>query len=641
MRDELLEYYQTELSYLRTMGAAFSKQYPKIADRLLLDPKQSTDPHVERLLQGFAFLAARVHLKIDDDFPEVSEALLNVVYPHYLRPIPAMTVMQFDLDPEKGKLPTGYRVPAGRELLSRLEVKGDDVLSTRCSFRTSYDTVVWPLRVKKAEWLSPSKLNLPSRPTGAVAALRVRLQCFTDASFGTMQLDTLRIYLDGPDHLPFTLYELLTNSCSSILIRDPARPTAPSIELPPSALRPVGFGEDEGVLPYVQRSFVGYRMLQEYFAFPQKYLFLDLTGLQGMRAAKFGSEADLYFLFQSFERPKRAERFEADINANTFRLGCTPAINLFQIVTEPCKLDQRSSSYHLIADDYQLRTTHIFSIDSVSLHSRTDVIPVEPLYSLSRDAQAGKAYWVARRRASVSRRDAAAPGEGRRADGPQGSAPEDYRGTTEVWVSFIDLTGRAFLPSADSFDANLTCFNGDLPNRLPIGTGGSSRGDFDLPGGGPFVRIAALTSPSPATQPPLGKSHLWRLISFLSLNYVSLTEGGLDALKTMLSLHNTNDSPTWTGRHHIDGLVDIRSRPHYARVAGPEGTAFARGRRIEIDFDEEKFEGAGVYLFASVLERFFGLYASINSFSVLSARTRQRRDVLREWPPRAGWKSPI
>jgi len=157
MRDELLEYYQTELGALRTMGAAFAKQYPKLAERLQLDSKQSTDPHVERLLQGFAFLAARVQLKIDDDFPEISEALLNVVYPHYLRPIPAMTIVQFDLDPEKAKLPSGYPLEAGREILSRLEVKGEDpnnpssrradTQSTRCKFRTCYPTTVWPLRV--------------------------------------------------------------------------------------------------------------------------------------------------------------------------------------------------------------------------------------------------------------------------------------------------------------------------------------------------------------------------------------------------------------------------------------------------------------------------------------------------------------
>jgi type VI secretion system protein ImpG len=635
MRDELLEYYQSELSYLRTMGTAFAKQYPKIADRLQLDPKESTDPHVERLLQGFAFLAARVQLKIDDDFPEISEALLNVVYPHYLRPTPAMTIVQFNLDPEKGKLPTGYHIAAGKELLSRLEIKGDDTASTRCSFRTCYDTTVWPLRVKSAEWLSAGKLDLPSRPSGVVAALRVRLECFTDASFSTMQLDSLRFYLDGSDALPYTLYELLTNSCTGIFIRDPARRQV-ALELKPSAVQPVGFGEHEGVLPYVRRSFVGYRLLQEYFAFPRKFLFVDLGQLEALRANAFGTEADVYFLFSSFERAKRTERFEADIDSGTLRLGCTPAVNLFDVETEPCKLDQRSSSYHLIADDYHLRTTHIFSVDSVALHSRTDTIPVEPLYALNRSGRGGpKAYWIARRRPSTSRREPS----GFESEPP---TDEDYRGPTEIWLSFVDLSGRASHPQADSFDATLTCSNGDLPNRLPIGTGTPGpKSDFDLRGGGPFKAITALNSPSPALQPPLGKAQLWRLISFLSLNYVSLSEGGLDALKTLLRLHNSNESPTWSGRDHIDGLVGIQSRPHYARVVGEYGTGFARGRRVELELDEEKFEGAGAYLFASVLEQFFGLYASLNSFSVLAARTRQRREVLREWPPRAGWKSPL
>ena len=650
MRDELLEYYQTELGALRTMGAAFAKQYPKLAERLQLDSKQSTDPHVERLLQGFAFLAARVQLKIDDDFPEISEALLNVVYPHYLRPIPAMTIVQFDLDPEKAKLPSGYPLEAGREILSRLEVKGEDpnnpssrradTQSTRCKFRTCYPTTVWPLRVESAEWMGAAKLNLPSRATGAVNALKLRLKCFPDTSFSTMTLDSLRVYIDGADHLPYTMYELLTNNCTGILIRDPARQSAPLIELPASAVRPVGFAEDEGVLPYVRRSFLGYRLLQEYFAFPQKFLFFDLTGLGALRRAGFGTEAEVSFLFSGSERPKRTERFETEVQAGTFRLGCTPAINLFDVYTEPSRLDQRSSAYQLIADDYHLRTTHIFSVDSVTLRSLGATIPVEPLYSLGRRAGAGsKMYWVARRKPSVSRRDGPDGGSGR-PDGGTETAAEDYTGATELWLSFIDLTGRATRPDADAFDAKVTCFNGDLPNRLPIGSGAGQTNDFDLPGDGPFRRITASVSPSPTASPPLGKSQLWRLISLLSLNYVSITEGGPEALRAMLRLHDTSDSPNWTGRDHINGLVDIRSTPHYTRIVREDGAGFARGRRIELDFDEDKFEGAGVYLFASVLEQFLGSYVSLNSFSVVSASSQQR-GLLREWPPRAGWQSTL
>jgi type VI secretion system protein ImpG len=631
MRGELLEYYQSELSALRTLATGFAHDHPDIAKRLQLDSKQSTDPHVERLLQGFAFLAARVQLKIDDDFPEISEALLNIVYPHYLRPIPAMTIVQFDLDPEKGKLPSGYSLEAGREVLSRLEVKGEDpnhpssrradAQSTRCKFRTCYPTTVWPLRIETAEWMSAAKLTLPSRPTGAVAALKLRLKCFPDASFSTMTLDSLRLYIDGANHLPYTLYELLTNNCTGILIRDPARPSAPIVELPASAIRPVGFAEDEGVLPYVRRSFLGYRLLQEYFAFPQKFLFLDVAGLRRLGEAGFGMDAEVYFLFSAFEQAKRTERFETDVQAGTFRLGCTPAVNLFDVYTEPSRLDQRSSAYQLIADDYRLRTTHIFSVDSVTLRALGNAIPVEPLYSLGRRAGSeAKAYWIARRKPSVSRRDTP-EAESQLPGGPAETAAEDYAGATEVWLSFIDLTGRVVRPEADAFDAKVTCFNGDLPNRLPIGAGAAQTNDFDLPGEGPFRRISALIAPSATVSPPLGKSQLWRLISLLSLNYVSITEGGPEPLRAMLRLHDMGDSPNWSGGDHINGLLEIRSAPHYTRIVREDGAGFARGRRIELDFDEDRFEGAGVYLFASVLEQFLGSYVSLNSFSVVAARS--------------------
>jgi type VI secretion system protein ImpG len=390
------------------------------------------------------------------------------------------------------------------------------------------------------------------------------------------------------------------------------------------------------VLPFVRRSFLGYRLLQEYFAFPRKFLFVDLAGLDVLRTGGFGAEAEVYFLFSAFERTKRTERFEADVHADTFRLGCTPAVNLFEAQSEPCKLDQRASAYHLIADDYHLRATHIFSVDSVAIRSRSESIPVEPLYSLDRTGMGQKAYWIARRRPSVSRRESDGVPETASSNG-------DYQGPSELWLSFIDLTGRVVQPDADSFDANVTCFNGDLPNRLPIGTGAgaSQRSDFDLPGGGPFQAVVAISSPSPASQPPLGRAQLWRLISFLSLNYVSLTDAGLGPLKALLRLHNTHDSPAWSGRDHIDGIVGIQSAAQYARIAGEYGTGFARGLRVEVEFDEDRFEGASAYLFASVLERFFGLYNSINSFSVLAARSRQRRNLLREWAPRSGWRSPL
>ena len=648
MRSDLLEYYETELRALRTMGAEFARTYPTIAERLQLDAKQSADPHVERLLQGFAFLAARVQLKIDDDFPEISEALLNVVYPHYLRPIPAMTIVQFDLDPDKGKLPSGYRIPAGRELLSRHGIREEvaksaqraDAQSTRCRFRTCYDTTVWPLAVQQAEWLGAAKLPFNAGSTGASAAFKLTLRAFPDASFSTMMLDSLRFYIDGAGHLPFTVYELLSASCSRILIRNPSKPSSAPLELPVSALRPVGFGADEGMLPYARRSFLGYRNLQEYFAFPKKFMFFDLGGLEALRMNGFDRDAEVFFILSGFERPQRTDRFEADIRADTFRLGCTPAINLFEVRTEPMRLDQRSSAYQLIADDYHLRSTHIFSIEEVRLREQTKSAPIEPLYSLARRAGSdAKAYWVARRRPSVSRRESQDSGDKLRTTGE--FAPDDPSAATELWLSFIDLAGRTVDPDADAFDATVTCFNGDLPSRLSIGTTHGTANDFDMPGGGPFRKLVALTIPSQVVQPPLGKSQLWRLISMLSLNYASLTTNGPEALRAILRLHNTDNSPSWSAREHIDGIVDVKTSPHYTRIVREDGAAFARGQRIDIEFDEEKFEGAGAYLFASVLERFLGLYVSINSYAVVAARSRQRREPIYVWRPRSGWKTTL
>ena len=230
MRDELLEYYERELSFLRTMGQAFAKRYPKVASRLQLEATKCEDPHVERLLEGFAFLAARVHLKVDDDFPEVSEALLNVVYPHYVRPIPSMSLAQFHLDPEQGKLTAGHHIPRGAMLYSR------PVDGVPCKFRSCYDTTLWPLTVGAAEWTTPDRLRPAVKAPDAVAALRVELRCLPGVTFEMLDLSTLRLHLSGESNVVATLYELLCSRCTRILVRDPrAGGAAKTVPLPATA----------------------------------------------------------------------------------------------------------------------------------------------------------------------------------------------------------------------------------------------------------------------------------------------------------------------------------------------------------------------------------------------------------------------
>jgi type VI secretion system protein ImpG len=278
-------------------------------------------------------------------------------------------------------------------------------------------------------------------------------------------------------------------------------------------------------------------------------------------------------------------------------------------------LTQRQQDYVVVPDARRRTATSIYSIDDVIAVSpgATEPLRFEPFYSFrhGRD-DSGRMFWYARRR-------------------PTAWALEEG---TDVLLSFVDMSARPVHPDLDAVTCRLTCFNADLPSRLPFG---DVRGDFEMPGGGAIARIVTLVKPTPVVQPPLGKPQLWRLISQLSLNYVSLEEGGAEALRELLRLHNAGDSIS--GEKQIQGIRDVHGSPVYARIESEHGITFARGHRVQIDFDEEQFAGGGVFLLASVLERFLGMYVSLNSFCLLAARSLQRKELLREWAPRAGRKA--
>src|SRR5215510_6443031 len=617
MREDLLHYYERELTFLRRMGAEFAQRYPTVAGRLMLEPNKCEDPHVERMLEGFAFLAARVHLKIDDDFPEISEALLNIVYPHYVRPIPAMSVVEMKMDPEQGKLTTGYKIPRGTMLYSR------PVDGVPCKFQTCYDTTLWPVSVVAAQWSTPDRLRSPARLGDASAVLRLELRCQPDVSFSKLELETLRFYIDGEGNLTSALYELLNTSGRQIVVRETGTAGTPKmITLPASALSPAGLGRDEGMLPYPGRSFEAYRLLQEYFVFPEKYLFLDFTGFDKVKAAGMGSAIEILVPVGGYERAEWRPMLEAGVTQSTFRLGCAPIVNLFPHVSEPMLLTQRKPEYQIVADARRRLTTEIFSVDAVSATTPDAERPLyyRPFYGPMRGNNGSDTngsgdreglFWISKRRASGWRTD-----EG-----------------TDVLLSFIDRSGRSANPDQDAATARLTCFNSDLPSRLQFG---NASGDFELEGAGPIREIPALVKPTRVIQPPVGHGRTWRLISQLSLNYLSLVDSGEEALRETLRLYDFADS--LVARKQIDGIVGLRSTPAFSRIVTEHGLTFARGRRIDLELDEEQFTGGGVFLFGMVLERFLGLYASMNSFSVLGLRSRQRKRIVHEWPARSGWK---
>ncbi|MGH9585812.1 MAG: type VI secretion system baseplate subunit TssF [Acidobacteriaceae bacterium] len=608
MREELLEYYERELAHLRQLGGQFAQKYPRVASRLLLEPDRCDDPHVERLLESFAFMAARVHLRVDDDFPEVTSALLGIVSPHYLRPIPSMTVVECQPDPEQGKQTAGLRIPAHTPLITKRTVDG-----MPCRFQTAYPVELWPFTVSECEWRQPERLADPIRVPGSVGVLRMRLQCGRDVAFNQFNIGKLALHLTGETNVVHTLYELLCRNCTSILVRNPQQRGGKVVSILPAQLRPMGFEEDEALLPYPRRSFAGYRLLQEYFTFSEKFLFFELNGLEAIAEAGCTEQAEMLFYFSRFDRPERSQDLEAGVSPRTLRLGCAPVINLFSHVAEPVLVTHTRHEYQVIPDVRHQETTEIFSIDEVmaSNTTRRESIQLEPLYSyrFQTRRETGRAYWHALRRMNVL-------GE---------------REPSTMHLSLVDVNGIMTDPDAEVLTVRCSCSNFDLPSRLSFGL---EDGDFMAEEFPMVKQISALRRPTPSYDPPTSKGQLWRRISLLSLNYLSLTEEGMGALQEILRLHNFTDSSYL--ENQIGGITALASRPHFAIMQSIYGNVPARGMLVEIDFDERQFVGGGVYLFANMLDRFLGCYASINTFCQLAARTNQRKEALGEWPPRAG-----
>jgi type VI secretion system protein ImpG len=606
MVDELLPYYNRELTYIRRLAAEFAEAHPKIAGRLRLSADAVEDPHVGRLIEAFAFLTARIRRKLDDDFPELTDALLGILYPHYLAPIPSMAIVQFKGQPES----TGpYTVPAGTEI--ETEAVGGET----CRFRTCYPATLWPITLQAAS-LTGRPLVAPTGPrtagSGAVASLRLTLRCLSEEmTFTQLAPESLRFFLRGQPQHVFALYELILNNTVLVALAD--SPTDPNpVFLEPDCIRPVGFERDEGMLPYPARSFVGYRLLTEFFAFPDKFLFFDLTRLSGKVLLEAGNKLEvfLYLNHSSVE-------LERSVSAESFALGCAPVVNLFRQRAEPIQLTHTESSYRVVPDARRPAALEVYSIDRVSASSPTGEERVFlPFHSVKHavDPTGQTGFWHATRR------------------------PAGFRDTgTEMFLSLVDLDFNPSAPADWIASVETTCLNRDLPARLPYG-GGHPHLQL-VEGTSAVASVACITPPTPTLRPPMREGGRWRLISHLTLGHLSLTdhEDGASALREILKLYDFRDSPDT--RAIIDSVLSIRSRRGTARAPSQDGArdgAFCRGVEVAIEFDDRQFSESGLFLLAAVLERFLALYASINSFTRLTATVKGRSGILRRWPPRAG-----
>lgn len=623
MDPRFLDLYNQELHYLRELGGEFAQQFPKIAARLGLDSFECADPYVERLLEGSAFLAARVQLKMAAEFPSFTHHLLEAVYPHYLSPTPSMAVARLHPDMNEGSLVEGFRVPR-HTLLRSLLRKGD---ATPCIYRTAHEISLWPIEVEFAEYVpSPTLLpevHLPGRPTPK-SGIRLRLNATAGLKFSAMALDNLDLYLRGKDQTPMRLYERILANAIGIATRagHSVRKSDWST-LDATHLEPRGFAPEDALLPLGPRSFDGYRLLHEYFAFPQRFMFIRLTGLKRIVRQTADTSLDLVILLDRLD-----PTLERQIDASLFNLHCTPVINLFPKRLDRIHLSPTQHEYHLVPErtrpmDFEVVTPLAVTGYGSAIEPEREFLPfysaTHPGFHVSPQAF----YTLRREKRLLSARRL------QKNIGPRSS----YIGT-EVFISLVDAEQAPIAHALRQLGVEALCTNRDLPLLMSLG-GGST--DFTWDFSGPIEAVRVVSGPSrPHASPLDGETH-WRLISHLSLNYLSLTDtgetSGANALRELLGLYAFLDEAHL--RKEIEGVVGVWTQPIYRRIATTRGSAFGRGLEITLEFDESMFEGIGCFLLSAVLEQFFCKYVSMNSFTETLVRTTERQEIMR-WPMRVG-----
>ena len=620
MDPRLLKYYNHELQHIREMAGEFALEYPKIAGRLGLDGFECADPYVERLLEGFAYLSARVQLKVDAEFPRFTQHLLEMIYPHYLAPTPSMAVVQCQPDLMEGSLNEGFLIPKATPLRSQIG-KGEQ---TACEYRTAQDLTLWPIELIEAEYLNGvgavANLGIPSLP-GLKAGIRLRLKTTAGLTFNQLKLNNLPLYLRGAGELPMQIYEQLLANSLGVAVQPTNRPIAWQHIIKQAAVLPVGFAENEALLPYTPRSFQGYRLLQEYFAFPERYMFVELTQLQPALQQCVDNEVDIIILLN-----RSNPRLVNEIDKSRFALFCTPAVNVFPKRADRIHLSNQSNDYHIVPDRTRPLDYEVYQIREVTGFGSTsdDQQTFLPFYQAGSDnshKQQRAYYSITRSPRVISAKQ--------KIQGPRSS----YVGN-ELYIAIVDSAEAPFKSDLRQLGLETLCTNRDLPLQLPIGIG---KTDFNIQTGAPVEFILCLSGPTKPRPSNAHKDTAWKLINHLSLNYLSLIndneQEGATAFRGLLSLYGDNSDLSF--RKQIEGVLFIQSKPIVRRIntAGP--IVFGRGLEITVTVDESAFEGSGVFLLGMVLEQFFAQYVSLNSFTETVLKTSDRGEIMR-WPTRLG-----
>lgn len=622
MDPRLLRYYNRELQHVREMGGEFAREFPKIAGRLGMDGIECADPYVERLLEGFAFLTARVQLKLDAQQPVFTQHLLEMVYPHFLAPVPSMAVVQLQPDLKDAGLAAGHTVHRHSALRGRL---GADE-RTACEYRTAHDVTLWPLALEEAKYLeSPAALAAAgiALPAGLPvrAGLRLRLQSQAGVPLSSLALDRLPVFLAGSGERPTRLYEQLLGNACGYLVRCTAADGEHSQWHPAEAIGAPGFDDAQALLPYDGRSFGGYRLLQEYFACPERFLFVEFSALRASLQRATGTGFEIVVLFD-----RSVASLHNAVDADNLRLHCTPAINLFERSADRIHLDPGRHEYHVLPDRTRPMDFEIHSLSQVEGFGDSQAPEQRFLPFYGGDVrtwhQPHAAYYTQRREPrQLSARQ--------RRHGARSS----YVGS-EVFVSLVDAGDNVYPSPLRQLGMRLLCSNRDLPLQMPVGKGST---DFSLDNGAPVHSVRCVAGPTRPRAAWDGGDSAWKLLSHLQLNYLSLFEDGdahgANALREMLALYC--DPFDAGAQRQLEGLKAVVARPIVRRIPVPGPIAFGRGLEITLTCEDGAFEGSGAYLLAAVLRQFFARYVSINSFTETVLRTVERNEVAR-WTARPG-----
>jgi type VI secretion system protein ImpG len=616
MEDRLLEYYNHELGYLRELGAEFARAYPKVAGRLGLRGTEVVDPYVERLLEGFSFLCARIHLKMDAEFPRFSQRLLEVVYPNYVAPMPAMAIVKFQPNLLAGDLRSGYTLPSGTSLRAHF-AKGQQ---TACEFRTAHQVRLWPIRIAAVR-IEPTPEDLPLGSLGlgerAQSALRISLEVDDSTRFDELPIEQLDFFLSGQENQALQLLELVLGQQIAVLCRDPRRPEQPATVLSADAIRHEGVAANQTLLPFDVRTFHGYRLLHEYFAFPARFLFFSIGKLREA-FRKVGRTCELIILFD-----RKAPDLYRTVDTNSVALYCTPVVNLFPKRTDRIAISTRNHEHHIVVDRSRPLDYEIHSIVRVTGYGKEDGKEREflPFYAnYSGSGAHGGSYFSARREPRLLNSH-------RRENGRT-----DYTGS-EVFISLVDQREAPYGELLRHVSVEALCTNRDLALLMRVGT----ESDFTLNVSAPVSGVRIVKGPTAPRGPIAENEVAWRLISHLGINYLTLTDldsqQGACALRELLELYADLAEPAMMKQ--IQAIRSVRVEPVYRPLPHAGPIPFGRGVQVTLLLDEAGIAPNGIYLFGAVLEQFFARHVSLNSFCELVIETVQNGEI-RRWKPRLG-----